>query len=100
MNCYLVAQINIHDHQEYQKYLDGFDQIFSKYKGLVMAADENPKILEGQWPYSRTVLMRFPNEEDARRWYQSSEYQELVKHRHRASEANIILVTRDEKVVP
>lgn len=97
MSCYLVAQIKIHDRDEYQKYLDGYDEVFSKYKGIVMAVDESPHVLEGEWPYSRTVLIRFSSEEEAMKWYDSAEYRELVKHRHRASEANIVLVTRREK---
>jgi uncharacterized protein (DUF1330 family) len=94
MSCYLVAQIRIADREEYQKYLDGYDEIFARYKGMVMAVDEEPELLEGEWPYSRTVLIRFPDREEARRWYDSQEYRELVKHRHNSSEANIILVTR------
>lgn len=96
MSCYFIAQINIHDRDEYQKYLNGYDEIFEKYKGIVITADENPEILEGEWPFERTVLIRFPNEDEARRWYESPEYQELVKHRHRSSEANIILLKRHE----
>jgi len=94
VSCYLVAQININDRDGYQKYLDGYDEVFSKYKGIVVAVDEHPRVLEGEWPYTRTVLMRFPDEKEAERWYRSAEYQELVKHRHRSSEANIVLVTR------
>lgn len=94
MSCYLIAQIKIHDRDEYQKYLDGYDEIFSKYKGIVVAVDEGPLMLEGEWPYSRTVLMRFPDEREAKRWYESAEYQELVRHRHRSSDANIVLITR------
>jgi len=94
MSCYFVAQINITDRDEYQKYLDGYDQIFSKYKGIVVAVDEYPAILEGEWPYERTVLIRFPDEEEARRWYESPEYRNLAKHRHRSSNANIVLVKR------
>jgi len=94
MSCYFVAQINIHDREEYQKYLDGYDEIFEKYKGIVVAVDDNPTVLEGEWPYTRTVLIRFPDEHEAKKWYESSEYRELVKHRHRASEANIVLVKR------
>ena len=73
--------------------------MFSKYKGIVMAVDEAPVILEGKWPYSRTVLIRFPNEEEAKRWYESGEYQELVKHRHQASDANIVLVAGRRRAV-
>jgi uncharacterized protein (DUF1330 family) len=94
MSCYFIAQINITDREEYQKYLDGYDGIFKKYKGIVVAVDEFPSILEGKWPYERTVLIRFPDEEEARRWYESSEYQNLAKHRYRSSKANIVLLKR------
>ncbi len=94
MSCYFIAQINIHDREEYQKYLDGYDEIFSKYKGIVVTVDEHPTLLEGEWPFERTVLIHFPNEIEARRWYESPEYQALASHRHRASKANIVLVKR------
>ena len=96
MSCYFIAQINIHDRDEYQKYLDGYDEVFSKYGGVVVAVDEDPSILEGDWPFQRTVVIRFTDEAEARRWYESSEYQELIKHRHRASEANVVLVRSRE----
>jgi uncharacterized protein (DUF1330 family) len=96
MSCYFIAQINIHDRDEYQKYVDGYDEIFSKYKGIVVAVDENPAVLEGEWPFDRTVLIRFPDEDEAKRWYESPQYRELVRHRHRASAANIVLVRRNK----
>ena len=97
MKCFFVAQISIHDPDEYQKYLDGFDEVFSRHKGVVMAVDEDPTVLEGAWSCTRTVLIGFPNEDEARRWYDSPGYQELVKHRRRASTANIVLVKRRAK---
>ena len=94
MSCYIIAQIKIHDRGEYDKYENGFDEVFTKFKGIIVAVDEDPVILEGEWPFTRTVLIRFPNEEEAKRWYESSEYQELAKHRHRASTGNIVMVKR------
>ncbi len=94
MSCYFIAQINIADRDEYKKYEDGFDEIFAKYKGIVVAVEEDPVVLEGEWPYTRTVLLRFPNEEEAKKWYDSTEYKELVKHRWQSSRANIVLVRR------
>ena len=94
MSCYFIAQIDIHDRDEYQKYLEGFDEIFSRYKGIVVAVDENPRVLEGEWPYTRTVLIRFPDDAEAERWYRSAEYRKLVEHRHRSSNSNIVLVSR------
>lgn len=92
MSCYFVAQIRIHDPQEYQRYLDGFDQIFADYRGKVVAVDDSPTVLEGNWPYTRAVVIRFPNEDEAKRWYESPKYQSLAEHRISASDADIILV--------
>ena len=93
MSCYFVAQISIHDPGEYERYLEGFDEVFEKYDGEVVAVDDHPSVLEGHWDRTRIVLIRFPSEEEARRWYDSPEYQEIVQHRWRASKADVILVT-------
>ncbi len=92
MACYFIAQIAIHDTAEYRRYEDGFDDVFAEHSGQVVAVDDGPVILEGSWPYTRAVVIRFPNEDEARRWYDSPEYQSLAKHRLDASEADIILV--------
>lgn len=91
MSVYLIAQIEIHDRNEYDQYEAGFLEIFLKYKGEILVVDEDPNILEGEWPYTRTVLIRFPDEEEAMRWYKSDEYQKLAQHRFKSSKANLIL---------
>jgi len=92
MSSYIVAQIEIIDREEYTKYESGFMQIFAKYQGKVLAADEQPQLLEGAWPYTRTVLLEFPSSQAALEWYQSDEYQALAKHRFSSSAANITIV--------
>ena len=92
MPHYLIAKISITDREEYGLYEAGFIDIFSAYKGKILAVDENVKLLEGEWPVTRTVLIEFPSEEDAMDWYTSEEYQRLAKHRFASSEADIILI--------
>ncbi len=92
MSCYFVAQIKIHDEAEYKKYLDGTDAVFAAFKGEIIAVDDHPTVLEGEWEYSRIVMIRFPDEADLRRWYDSPGYREIVKHRWRASEADVLIV--------
>jgi uncharacterized protein (DUF1330 family) len=87
VSSYFVAQIQIHVPGEYKKYLRGFDQIFSKYDAEVVAVDDNPEVLEGACPYSRIVIIRFRDRDEARRWYKSAEYQELAQHRFSASDS-------------
>lgn len=92
MDCFFVAQINIEDSDEYQRYLAGYDEVFSKFNGTVLAADDDVEILEGDWPFGRTVIVRFPSPEELLKWYRSPEYEELARHRRNASSANIALV--------
>jgi uncharacterized protein (DUF1330 family) len=35
--------------------------VFEKYKGEVLVASDAVLPLEGEWPYQRTVVLRFPN---------------------------------------
>ena len=93
MSAYLVALINIHDPVRYERYLTGFDEVFEKHEGEVVSVDDNPRVLEGQWPAGRTVIVRFPDERTLRSWYDSVEYQRLAHHRREASVASVAIVT-------
>lgn len=92
MSIYLVAQINIEDRDTYARYEAGFMEIFDRYDGELLAVDEAVTELEGSWDYTRTVILRFPNETAARSWYDSAEYQALAQHRFAASAANLAIV--------
>ncbi len=92
MTVFIVATINIHDRDRYAEYEAGFMEIFARHEGEVMVVDESPLVLEGEWPHTRTVLIRFPNADAANRWYHSDEYQTLVQHRFAGSTANVIMV--------
>ena len=92
MSYYFVANIKIKDQTEYQKYLDEVDNVFSKFNGKYLAVDDKPKILEGHWEYSRVVIIEFKSESDFDRWYNSKEYQEILKYRIQASESDTILI--------
>ena len=92
MPSYFLAQINIVDPEGYEKYLEKFDAVFKRYNGRVIAVDDAITVLEGTWPFIRTVLIEFPSESALRDWYDSVEYQAIAKHRRDASIANIVVV--------
>ena len=92
MSCYFVAQIQINDKDEYQKYLDGVDAVFSKFNGKYLAVDGAPETLEGHWSYDRIVIIEFPSEKELKRWYESPEYQRLVQYRLKAAKCDTLLV--------
>jgi Uncharacterized conserved protein len=92
MSYYFIAQIRIKNEIEYQKYLDNAEDIFRKYKGEYLSVDNNPQIVEGCWNYTRTVLIRFNNKNDFDEWYNSKDYQDILKHRLKAADCDTILV--------
>ena len=92
MSYYFVANIRIHDPDEYKKYIQGSDSVFRKYNGKYLAVDSRPELLEGQWNYSRSVIIEFHSKKEFNRWYRSSEYQVLLKHRLAGAECDTILV--------
>lgn len=93
MSVYFVALISIHDPERYHRYLAGFDAVFEKYEGQVVSVEDNPRVLEGEWPADRTVLLRFPDEQALHSWYDSIEYQNLANHRREASVASVVVIT-------
>ena len=92
MHYYFSAQIRIHDPKEYDRYLENFDEIFSKYNGEYLAIDENPIRLEGSWDYTKSVLVRFNSKKEFEDWYYSSDYQKILKHRLNAATCDTILL--------
>ena len=92
MSYYFVAQIKINDEEEYQKYLDGVDEVFKKFNGKYLAVDYSPIVIEGEWNYDRIVMIEFPDEVEFRRWYDSPMYQEIVQYRQKAAKCDTLLV--------
>jgi uncharacterized protein (DUF1330 family) len=92
MSSYFVALITVKDPEQYGRYIEGFMPIFERYAGEVLAADDAPEALEGEWPAPRTVIIRFPSEAELLRWYRSPEYQQLMELRRSAAECSIAVV--------
>ena len=92
MNYYFIAQIRIKNENEYQRYIDKSGDIFSKYKGEYLSVDNEPVILEGKWDYNRTVLIKFCSKTDFDDWYNSDEYQEIIKYRLASADCDTVLI--------
>ena len=92
MSAYIVAKIKINDREVYGKYEAGFMEIFSRYQGRILAVDEAPEVVEGDWPYTRTVLVEFPSREEAHAWFGSDDYQALAAYRHEAAQSDIAFI--------
>ena len=91
MSVYFIANVRIHNQIEFDKYLKTVDSTIEKSGGKYLAVDKNPEIIEGKWNYSRLVLLEFPDKKTLKKWYNSDEYQEILKYRLSSAESDIII---------
>ena len=92
--AFVVVQIAIQDRDAYHQYeAAGHQEIFDRYGGRLVGLDEDVDVVEGAWPYTRTVVIEFPNKGLARAWYESGEYQAVVGLRHGSTTSNLVILS-------
>jgi len=77
MTVYLAVQVKIKDRDAYDRYAKAFMDVFANFSGKVLAADFEPKVLDGEWNMDRLVLVSFPDEPSLMAWLTSKEYQAI-----------------------
>ncbi|GAA2343458.1 DUF1330 domain-containing protein [Dactylosporangium salmoneum] len=92
MTVFALAQIAIHDRQRYQRYVAAFMPVLTQYRGRLLAADESPRVVEGDWPYQKVILMAFDSREHFEQWSTSPEYREISRDREAATDGVVLLV--------
>lgn len=91
MTVYVVVQLKMTDRAAYDRYQARFFNVFRKFSGRLLSADENPAVLEGAWDRDKIVLMSFPDEAAFQAWAGSAEYQEILTERKAGAQAVVLL---------
>jgi uncharacterized protein (DUF1330 family) len=92
--AFVIVQISINDRSGYEQYgLAGHQEIFDKFSAKLVGLDEDVEVVEGGWPFTRTVILEFPSKELAQAWYHSNEYQAVVGLRHGSATSNLVIVS-------
>ena len=92
MAAYIIADIDVKDPEEYQRYTRQVPAIVEQYGGKFIVRGGQPETLEGNWQTKRIVIIEFPGEEQAQAWYNSPEYAAIIGIRQGASNGSLILV--------
>lgn len=82
MTVYILAQLKFADRSAYDRYQARFMDVFRKFRGRLLAADEHPTLLEGSSDREKIVLMSFPDADEARAFMSDSAYLAISKDRH------------------
>ncbi|GJO40525.1 hypothetical protein NJB1604_11120 [Mycobacterium marinum] len=91
MTVYAIAQLRFTDRPAYDRYQAAFMQVFDRYAGTLLAADESPTVVEGQRDREKVVLMSFPDEASFRDWARSPDYQDIAKDRREGADTVVLL---------
>jgi uncharacterized protein (DUF1330 family) len=92
MAAYIVADVEITDPEEYQRYARQVPPTLERYSGKFLVRGGQPETIEGGWNTKRIVIIEFPNIEQAKAWYESPEYSSIAGIRHHSAHSRIVLV--------
>jgi uncharacterized protein (DUF1330 family) len=92
MTAYVLAQMSIHDRERYDRYAARFFPTLQPFGGRLLAADEAPVVLEGEWLMQKAVLIAFPDAAMARGWMQSEAYREISRDREAATAGTVLML--------
>lgn len=59
----------------------------------VLAVDQQPEVLEGEWHGDQTVVLEFESVDAARDWYTSTAYQAALPLRQAAADTNVVILS-------
>jgi uncharacterized protein (DUF1330 family) len=92
VTVYAIAQLRFTDRAAYDRYQMRFMDVFRRFRGTLLAADEHPQVVEGSWDREKVVLMSYPDQDEFRSWSESAEYQEISKDRDAGADTVVLLV--------
>ena len=89
---YVILTEHIHDPALMDKYSAASTPAVVESGAKVLSVETAPRVLEGEWSCTRTVLLEFESVDAAQAWYDSPSYQNVVHLRHAASNCNVAIL--------
>ena len=92
MSGYVISNIDVKNPESYKEYIDKVKPIVEKFGGEYLVRAGEYKVIDGEWKYPRTVIIKFSSYKKALEWYNSEEYQPVKPIRLANSVANGIII--------
>ncbi len=92
MSAYLIAQLKVTDAASFERYRAEVPSVIERHGGRYLVRGGATEVLEGALPMPRLVVIVFPSMADAKRFYDSPDYQEIIGLRMAAAEGIVTLV--------
>ncbi len=91
MTVYIVAQLKFTQREFYDRYQARFADVFRRFNGRVLVADEHPQVLEGDWPRDKIVILEFPDAASATAFHESPAYAAIAVDRKAGADAVVLM---------
>jgi uncharacterized protein (DUF1330 family) len=92
MPAYILAEVEVTNPAGYESYRPLAGASVAQYGGKFVIRGGKAELIEGSKDPARIVVIEFPDTDAAKRWYNSSEYQDALKIRLANSTGRVILV--------
>ncbi|NQW00815.1 MAG: DUF1330 domain-containing protein [Rhodospirillales bacterium] len=92
MSAYLIVQLNVTDPETFAEYKKQVEPTIDAFGGEYVIRGGTQEVLEGDWPFARTVVIKFPSMEKVKAWHASDMYKGPMALRQSASVANALIV--------
>ena len=92
MSVYIIAQLKFTRRELYDRYQSRFFEVFRKFKGRLLVAEEHPLALEGPFERDKVVVLEFPDRAAAMEFQNSSDYADIAADRKAGADAVVVMV--------
>jgi uncharacterized protein (DUF1330 family) len=92
MAAYLIAHAKIKDPAKLQEYAAAAGPTLAAFGGAPVARGKVAAVLAGQHQGDTTLIVKFPDVQSAKNWYNSPAYQALIAIRDQAIEPTFVLL--------
>ena len=90
--AFIIAQATVSNPEQYEGYKALAGAAVAKYGGKYVVRGGATQLLEGDWEPPRLVILEFESVEQAKRFYDSPEYQAARAQRQGAAQMNMLVV--------
>lgn len=92
MAVYIIVEVDVQNPEEYEDYKKLTPASLRPFNGRFIVRGGAAETLEGDWQPKRIVVLEFPTNEDAKRWWSSDEYAPAKALRQRTAVTRMVLV--------
>ena|ERR1700737_4398243 len=90
-HAFLVAEVGVKDADAYKTYASRVQSTLDPYGGKFVAKGGQTETLEGASPAGGVVIIEFPSMQDARQFWDSPAYREILPIRLKSATSRIYL---------